>query len=151
MPASLLIKLPISFIHMPMSFSHARSLERRVLTTILFRMALLAIVSVAAVPSRAAEAPPGRALLVQAILAEDAAQQVELVKKLVDANEPIVAQALTAWRGGSVYIHETNGAISSWCAFRYVVAGRRRHAANHEKGFTTRLRRCGVSHAQRAA
>jgi len=71
-------------------------------------MALLAIASSLAVSSRAAEAS-GRALLVQAILADDAAQQVELVKKLVDANDPVVAQALTAWRGGSVYILETNG------------------------------------------
>src|SRR5690242_16675755 len=28
---------------------------------------------------------------------------------------------------------------------------RRQHAANHEKGFTTNRRRCGVSRAQRAA
>ena len=92
---------------MPWSSSLARTRERRVWTTL--RMALLAIASSLAVSSRAAEAPSGRALVVQAILADDAAQQVELVKKLVDANDPVVAQTLTAWRGGSVYILETNG------------------------------------------
>ncbi len=78
---------------MPWSSSLARTRERRVWTTL--RMALLAIASVLALSSRAAEVPSGRALLVQAILADDAAQQVELVKKLVDANDPVVAQALT--------------------------------------------------------
>ena len=82
---------------------------RRVWTTDLCWRALLAITLAAAVPSKAAEGPPGRALLVQAILAEDAARQVELVKQLVDANDPIIAQALTDWRGGSVYVLETNG------------------------------------------
>jgi len=49
-----------------------------------------------------------RANLVQAILSEDLAAQTQLLQKLIGAEDPIVQQALTAWRGGSVYVFETN-------------------------------------------
>jgi urea transport system permease protein len=49
-----------------------------------------------------------RTNLVVAILADDPAQQLDVIRKLADATNPIVAQVLTAWRGGSIYIYETN-------------------------------------------
>ena len=49
-----------------------------------------------------------RATLVQSVLSEDAARQRELVKALVGADAPVIASALTAWRGGSLYLLETN-------------------------------------------
>src|SRR5258708_20686035 len=53
-------------------------------------------------------APEHRASLVQAILSEDTAQQIAIIEKLVDANDPIVEQTLAAWRQGGVFIYETN-------------------------------------------
>jgi urea transport system permease protein len=49
-----------------------------------------------------------RTNLIQAIFSEDAAEQIELVKKLVQANDPLVEQALAAWRQGGIYLYETN-------------------------------------------
>ena len=34
-------------------------------------------------------------------------QQLDIIRKLADATNP-VASVLTAWRGGSIYIYETN-------------------------------------------
>ncbi len=49
-----------------------------------------------------------RAILVQAILNEDINQQIEAIRRLVGSTDPVVEQVLTAWRGGSVFIYETN-------------------------------------------
>ncbi len=50
-----------------------------------------------------------RATLAEAILSEDGDAQIELVKKLVNASgDPFVEQALSAWRQGSLFLHETN-------------------------------------------
>jgi len=51
-----------------------------------------------------------RTNLVTAILAEDPAQQLEIIRKLADTSDPIVPQVLAAWRGGTIYIFETNDA-----------------------------------------
>lgn len=52
---------------------------------------------------------PHRAMLVEAVLADDAGKQQELVKKLVDAGaDTLVGQALGAWRQGGVFLYETN-------------------------------------------
>ena len=52
---------------------------------------------------------PHRAELVAAVLSEDAPKQLELVKKLVEAGgDPLVEQALAAWRQGGVFLYETN-------------------------------------------
>lgn len=60
----------------------------------------------AAAPARAAH----RTMLVEALLTEDAAQQIDLVRKLVEVGaDPMVEQALAAWRQGGVFIYETNG------------------------------------------
>jgi urea transport system permease protein len=58
----------------------------------------------------AAKSGEHRTNLVQAILSEDAIQQTELIKKLADADDPLVEQALAAWRQGGVFILETNDA-----------------------------------------
>ncbi len=53
-------------------------------------------------------APAHRTNLVEAILSEDFARQTEIIKSLVTANDPLVGQALLAWRGGALYVLETN-------------------------------------------
>ncbi|MEY2410673.1 MAG: urea transport system permease protein [Verrucomicrobiota bacterium] len=72
------------------------------------RALLPALVLLAAPESPAAPGLSDRQLLVNAVLAEDASEQVELVRKLVESSDPLVEQALTAWRGGSLYLLETN-------------------------------------------
>src|SRR6188768_862711 len=62
------------------------------------------LASVVSIPAAADH----RGILVQAILAEDEARQIELVKKLSDTDDPLVGQALSAWRQGGLYLHETN-------------------------------------------
>ena len=49
-----------------------------------------------------------RVTLVKAVLSEDAADQQNLIKQLIGANDPVIEQALIAWRGGSLYLLETN-------------------------------------------
>ncbi len=50
-----------------------------------------------------------RSALAEAILSEDADSQIELVKKLADGGgDPFLEQALSAWRQGSLFLHETN-------------------------------------------
>ena len=49
-----------------------------------------------------------RTNLVQAILSEDFAEQRKLLQKLSGADDPFVQQALSAWRGGAVYLLDTN-------------------------------------------
>ena len=49
-----------------------------------------------------------RATLVKAVLSEDAAEQQNLIKQLIGADDPVIEQALIAWRGGSLYLLETN-------------------------------------------
>jgi len=52
--------------------------------------------------------PPYRTNLVEAILSDDFARQTEIIKSLIETNDPLVEQTLTAWRGGSLYLYETN-------------------------------------------
>ena len=51
-----------------------------------------------------------RTNLHQAILSEDLAEQTRLLQTLIGADDPMMVQAMTAWRGGSVYLFETNEA-----------------------------------------
>jgi urea transport system permease protein len=62
----------------------------------------------AAVERSTAAETAQRTNLVQAILSEDLAEQTQLLQKLIGAEDPVVQQTLTAWRGGSVYILDTN-------------------------------------------
>src|SRR4051812_34607822 len=54
--------------------------------------------------------PMMRSNLVEAILSEDGARQAELIRGFARAGDPFVEQALTAWRGGSIYLFEADGA-----------------------------------------
>lgn len=72
------------------------------------RTLLLCLALVTLGPSRAATNAPTGQLLVEAITTEDTARQAELIKGFAFVNEPLVEQALSAWRGGLVYILETN-------------------------------------------
>ena len=56
----------------------------------------------------AATSPLLRSNLVEAVLSEDAERQTELVKGFANTPDAFVGQALTAWRGGALYILETN-------------------------------------------
>ena len=56
----------------------------------------------------ATAAPEHRTNLVAAVLTEDTDQQLALIKKLSDAGDPLIAQALSAWRQGGLYLYETN-------------------------------------------
>jgi urea transport system permease protein len=67
-------------------------------------------IAAALIHNRALAADPStnRALLVDAILSDDVVRQAELIKQLASANDPVIEQSLIAWRGGSLYIFETN-------------------------------------------
>lgn len=67
---------------------------------------LLLLAALLILPAHAQD--PARASLVQAILEENQERQIELIRGLVDANDPFIKQALEAWRGGVVYLYETN-------------------------------------------
>ena len=41
-------------------------------------------------------------------MSDDFARQSEIIKSLIEANDPMVEQALVAWRGGTLYLFETN-------------------------------------------
>ncbi|HXG49396.1 MAG TPA: urea ABC transporter permease subunit UrtB [Methylomirabilota bacterium] len=74
----------------------------------ILRLILLQLALFGAVSHLAAADPAPRAKLVRAVLAEDAAAQEALIKELIGAEDPMIVQALTAWRGGSLYLYETN-------------------------------------------
>src|SRR6185503_5501836 len=60
--------------------------------------------------TNAPTAATGLTNLVRALLSEDPAEQTQLIQTLIGASHPLVPQALTAWRGGAVFILETNNA-----------------------------------------
>jgi len=74
----------------------------RFLRSILLGVCLLAL----CYQSRAAS--NARPDLVAAILSEDAGQQMEMIKKLAETNEPLVVQVLSAWRLSELFIHEAD-------------------------------------------
>jgi len=51
-----------------------------------------------------------REMFVKAVLSEDVDEQVDLLKKLALASDPTIQPGLTAWRLGSLFIHESEGA-----------------------------------------
>src|SRR3954469_21560943 len=57
--------------------------------------------------SIAAEISP-RTNLVEAILTEDVTRQAELIKSFATSGDAFVEQTFTAWRGGALYLFETN-------------------------------------------
>ena len=74
---------------------------------IFLRWTLLAAALFGGIRGKAAESPH-RANLVEALLAEDESKQVEIIRGLAESGDPLVQQALAAWRQGGVFIHETN-------------------------------------------
>jgi len=76
-----------------------------------FFRALLSLALVVLLPCLAEAATvtnETRARLVQALLSEDLVQQGQFIHQLTGADDPMVPQVFTAWRGGSVYAWETN-------------------------------------------
>src|SRR5687768_8605676 len=70
---------------------------------------LLTILLLAAFSSAtSAQNSSARTNLVQAILSENPELQLEIIRSLVDANDPSIKQDLEAWRGGVVYIYKAN-------------------------------------------
>src|ERR1051326_7866033 len=69
---------------------------------------LLLLLLLAALPRALGAVGEPRTNLVQAILSEDAAEQIELIRKLNEASDPLIEQALAAWRLGSLFLLETN-------------------------------------------
>jgi urea transport system permease protein len=64
-----------------------------------------------AVPGRAADQPTqARAILIRAVLSEDADEQIEMVRQLAATTDPAVQPGLAAWRLGSLYLHAADGA-----------------------------------------
>lgn len=78
------------------------SLSRVVRCLKLLVLALVGAISFGSVRGDVAE----REALVAAILEEDVEAQVTRVAQLVTAKDPMVERALTAWRGGSLYLYE---------------------------------------------
>jgi urea transport system permease protein len=70
---------------------------------------LALVVGVFPVGSALAATNAARELLVKALLSEDVQIQTESIQKLIGAEDPMIQQALIAWRGGSVYVHEVDG------------------------------------------
>ncbi|MBI3870290.1 MAG: urea ABC transporter permease subunit UrtB [Verrucomicrobia bacterium] len=52
--------------------------------------------------------PSARSLLTQAVLADGVVEKERLLKELVGYEDEIVEQVLGAWRGGAVFLYETN-------------------------------------------
>ncbi len=58
-------------------------------------------------PILAQSAPTPRETLFQAVLSEDVDTQARLIRTLSEGGDPLVEQALSAWRQGGVYLYET--------------------------------------------
>lgn len=78
-------------------------------TTHMFRLKAVAALLVALfLSSPAFASPEERQTLVKAVLTEDETEQIALVQKLIGSNDSMIEQALTAWRGGGLYLFESN-------------------------------------------
>jgi urea transport system permease protein len=53
-----------------------------------------------------AEPTPHREKLARAVLSEDISEQIELIKTLLDANDPLVSRGLAAWRVSELFIYQ---------------------------------------------
>jgi urea transport system permease protein len=75
----------------------------------MFRLKILvAVVAMVLIARESFASPEERQTLIKAALSEDAAEQISLLQKLIGSNDSMVVQALTAWRGGGLYLLETN-------------------------------------------
>ena len=73
------------------------------------RVLRLVFVLAAALLAVDACAASQRDFLVQALTTNDIDAQIKLVQKLTDAPDPMVAQALAAWRQGGVFLRDSGG------------------------------------------
>jgi urea transport system permease protein len=75
----------------------------------MFRLKVIAALMVALLATRINLATPeDRQTLIKAVLSEDAAEQTALLQKLIGSGDSMISPALTAWRGGTLYLFETN-------------------------------------------
>jgi urea transport system permease protein len=75
----------------------------------MFRLKIFVAALAMLLMSRAGFASPeDRQTLIKAALSENGAEQISLLQKLIGSNDSLVEQALTAWRGGGLYLLETN-------------------------------------------
>lgn len=74
----------------------------------MFRLKFVALMVALLMSSLAYASPEDRQALVKAILSEDIAERNTLLQKLVGSGEPVIDRALTAWRGGELFLWETN-------------------------------------------
>jgi urea transport system permease protein len=51
------------------------------------------------------DASPARTNIVEALLAEDVDEQIGLLRKLVESDDAVIPQLLSAWRQGEIYVH----------------------------------------------
>ncbi len=78
-------------------------------TTHMLRWKNILAIAAALLAARDGSATPEeRQTAVKAILSEDAVERVGLLQKLVGSTDPLVEQALVAWRGGALFLWETN-------------------------------------------
>ena len=78
-------------------------------TTHMFRLKILVAVMAILLTGRSGLATPEeRQTLVKAALSEDGGEQIALLQKLIGSGDAMIVQALTAWRGGGLYLLETN-------------------------------------------
>jgi urea transport system permease protein len=75
----------------------------------MFRLKVIAVLLAALlIPATNFASTEERQTLIKAIVSEDAAEQISLIRKLIGSSDSVVEQALTAWRGGALYLLETN-------------------------------------------
>lgn len=82
------------------------------MATRLFVLLCLVVSSTSAAPAARAATNEFRTRLITAMLSEDLGTQSKSIGELIGTDDPIVQQALTAWRGGSAFLFETNGVKS---------------------------------------
>lgn len=72
-------------------------------------LALAAILLLTFSLPRAAAAEAPRVILVKAVLTEDSASQIELIKQVTGDSDELVNRGLTAWRASELYLYEVSG------------------------------------------
>ncbi len=66
--------------------------------------AIIYFLTATTLPARCADSIEMRHILSQAVITEDSDAQIELIKKVIGANDELVSRALSAWRMGELYI-----------------------------------------------
>ncbi|HMP81855.1 MAG TPA: urea ABC transporter permease subunit UrtB [Verrucomicrobiota bacterium] len=77
-------------------------------TILLLCLTLLAVLAEEA-PESPQVNPTARETFVRAVLTEDGAEQIELIKQLVNAGDDLVSRGLAAWRVSELFLYEASG------------------------------------------